>query len=56
MQYEDITSDEHHPNRKNEGRKILVTKFNTRYETVSNKHLDTYTCIATTLGTYEPRI
>ncbi|XP_063397274.1 uncharacterized protein LOC134681559 [Mytilus trossulus] len=48
LQYEVCTTDEHHPNRTNEGRKILVT--NSYYKTVSNQHLDTYKCIAQTLG------
>ncbi|VDI73012.1 Hypothetical predicted protein, partial [Mytilus galloprovincialis] len=47
IQYEVCTTDEHHPNRTNEGRNILVT--NCCYETVPNQHVDTYTCIATTL-------
>ncbi|XP_071180417.1 uncharacterized protein [Mytilus edulis] len=48
IQYEVCTTDEHHPNRTNEGIKVLKTYC--CYETVPNQHVDTYTCIATTLG------
>ncbi|CAG2225119.1 unnamed protein product [Mytilus edulis] len=45
---EDFTTDTHHLNRTKEGVKMVVNK--SCYETVPNEDLDTYRCIATTLG------